>query len=63
MFKKAFDGICSEVDKGGVMVMKPLLFHASNKTTNNTRRRVVHLEFSNQELPKELQWSERLQLL
>ena len=50
--------IC-EVDKGGIMIMKPLLFHASNKTTNNERRRVIHIEFSNQKLPKELEWSEK----
>lgn len=50
--------IC-EVQKGGIMMMKPLLFHASNKTTNNERRRVIHIEFSNQELPNELEWSEK----
>jgi ectoine hydroxylase-related dioxygenase (phytanoyl-CoA dioxygenase family) len=51
--------IC-EVEKGGIMIMKPLLFHASNKTTNNKRRRVIHIEFSNQELPNELEWSEKV---
>lgn len=50
--------IC-EVEKGGIMIMKPLLFHASNKTTNNERRRVIHIEFSNQELPYGLEWSEK----
>lgn len=50
--------IC-EVKKGGIMIMKPLLFHASNKTTNNERRRVIHIEFSNQELPNGLDWSEK----
>lgn len=48
-----------EVKNGGIMIMKPLLFHASNKTTNSERRRVIHIEFSNQELPKDLEWSER----
>lgn len=51
--------IC-EVEKGGIMIMKPLLFHASNKTTNNERRRVIHIEFSNQQLPNELEWSEKM---
>ena len=51
--------IC-EVEKGGIMIMKPLLFHASNKTTNNERRRVIHIEFSNQKLPNELEWSEKM---
>lgn len=50
--------IC-EVEKGGIMIMKPLLFHASNKTTNNERRRVIHIEFSNQQLPNDLDWSEK----
>lgn len=49
-----------EVENGGIMIMKPLLFHASNKTINNERRRVIHIEFSNQELPKELEWNERI---
>ncbi len=51
--------IC-EVEKGGIMIMKPLIFHASNKTTNNERRRVIHIEFSNQKLPNGLEWSEKL---
>jgi ectoine hydroxylase-related dioxygenase (phytanoyl-CoA dioxygenase family) len=51
--------IC-EVEKGGIMIMKPLIFHASNKTTNNERRRVIHIEFSNQKLPNELEWSEKI---
>jgi ectoine hydroxylase-related dioxygenase (phytanoyl-CoA dioxygenase family) len=50
--------IC-EVLKGGLMIMKPLLLHGSNKTTNNSKRRVIHIEFSNQELPSEIQWAER----
>jgi ectoine hydroxylase-related dioxygenase (phytanoyl-CoA dioxygenase family) len=47
------------VNAGGVMLMKPLLLHASNKTTNNTKRRVIHLEFSNMELPEGLGWAEK----
>ncbi|WP_426486312.1 phytanoyl-CoA dioxygenase family protein [Flavobacterium sp. 2] len=56
--KKEKETIC-EVEKGGIMIMKPLLFHASNKTTNNERRRVIHIEFSKQELPNGLEWSEK----
>lgn len=51
--------ICN-VDKGGIMIMKPLLLHSSSKTTNNKKRRVIHIEFINQELPTELKWAERL---
>ncbi|UFH33279.1 phytanoyl-CoA dioxygenase family protein [Chryseobacterium sp. C-71] len=51
--------ICN-VNKGGVMIMKPLLLHGSNRTTNGKKRRVIHIEFSDRELPDELQWSERM---
>ncbi|CAM3616440.1 phytanoyl-CoA dioxygenase family protein [Flavobacterium chungbukense] len=60
-FESEKETIC-EVEKGGVMIMKPLLFHASNKTTNNERRRVIHIEFSRQELPNGLEWSEKMTL-
>jgi ectoine hydroxylase-related dioxygenase (phytanoyl-CoA dioxygenase family) len=50
--------IC-EVEKGGIMIMKPLLLHASNKTTDGERRRVIHIEFSNHILPNEIEWSEK----
>jgi ectoine hydroxylase-related dioxygenase (phytanoyl-CoA dioxygenase family) len=50
--------IC-EVGAGGIMLMKPLLLHASGRTTNNQSRRVLHIEFSNQQLPEPLQWSEK----
>ncbi|MBC7487440.1 MAG: phytanoyl-CoA dioxygenase family protein [Cytophagaceae bacterium] len=53
--------ILCPVPLGGLMIMKPLLLHGSNRTTNNKRRRVLHIEFSNQELPKEINWSEQLQ--
>lgn len=48
------------VPKGGIMIMKPLLLHSSGRTTNNKKRRVIHIEFTNQELPVELKWAERL---
>ncbi len=48
------------VPAGGVMLMRPLLLHASGRTTNHQRRRVIHIEFSNQTLPEGLQWSELL---
>ncbi len=50
------------VPRGGVMIMKPLLLHSSGRTTNNKKRRVVHIEFSATELPQDLQWSERMDL-
>ena len=42
--------IC-RVKRGGIMIMRPLLLHASNRTISNNRRRVIHIEFSNSRLP------------
>lgn len=53
--------VCS-VEKGGIMIMKPLLLHSSGRTINNQRRRVIHIELSNLELPAELKWAERIDL-
>lgn len=47
------------VKKGGIMVMRPLLLHASNRTTNGKKRRVIHIEFSKTQLPGGLNWSEK----
>lgn len=47
---------------GGIMIMSPLLLHASDRTIVNKRRRVIHLEFGSMELPFPLQWSERMEL-
>jgi len=47
-----------EVKRGGIMLMKPLLLHASNRTTNGKQRRVIHLEFSKHKLASPLKWFE-----
>jgi len=49
--------IC-DVKRGGAMIMRPLLMHASDRTINEQKRRVIHIEFSRTELPKEISWSE-----
>jgi ectoine hydroxylase-related dioxygenase (phytanoyl-CoA dioxygenase family) len=58
---KETETTCS-VQKGGIMIMSPLLLHSSSKTNNNNQRRVIHIEFSNQELPTEIKWSERMEI-
>ncbi len=49
--------ICN-VARGGIMIMRPLLMHSSERTTNKERRRVIHIEFSNAKLPEEINWAE-----
>jgi ectoine hydroxylase-related dioxygenase (phytanoyl-CoA dioxygenase family) len=50
--------IC-DVKAGGVMIMRPLIFHASDRSTQNKQRKVIHIEFSKTELPKEINWAEK----
>jgi len=54
--------IC-EVKRGGVLLMKPLLYHASKRTTNNLNRRGIHLEFANKELVQPLTYRERIEFM
>ncbi|MFZ6719505.1 phytanoyl-CoA dioxygenase family protein [Undibacterium sp. Ji49W] len=52
--------VCN-MQAGDVLLMKPLLFHASDKANHTTRasqRRVLHLEFSATTLPAPMQWAE-----
>lgn len=54
--------VSCNVPQGGIMIMKPLLLHSSGRTTNSNNRRVIHIEFSDMELPEEIEWSERLSI-
>ena len=47
--------ICA-VGAGGVLFMKPLLLHSSLSCKSPGHRRVLHLEFSADRLPGELEW-------
>ncbi len=51
--------ICN-VKRGGLMLMKPLTLHASYKSNGDSHRRVIHIEFSNKELPEGMKWRERI---
>lgn len=44
------------VPAGGVVVMHPLLLHASSARTGPGRRRVIHLEYAAEDLPGGLEW-------
>lgn len=49
--------IC-EVQKGGILIMKPLILHSSKRTENEKNRRLIHVEFCDLELPEGLNWKE-----
>ena len=44
------------VPRGGAVIMKPLLLHSSSPATNPSHRRVLHIEFASEALPKPLEW-------
>lgn len=46
------------VPKGGVVIMRPLLLHASSAATEPGRRRVIHLEYASSPLPQGVDWFE-----
>jgi ectoine hydroxylase-related dioxygenase (phytanoyl-CoA dioxygenase family) len=45
--------------RGGVLLMRPLILHASSPATVPGHRRVVHLEFAAHDLPGGLEWHGR----
>lgn len=46
--------------RGSGVLMRPLLFHASAKAANDAPRRILHLEFADQDLPHGLEWTKRV---
>jgi ectoine hydroxylase-related dioxygenase (phytanoyl-CoA dioxygenase family) len=51
--------VCA-VPRGGAVLMRPLLVHASSSCAQLEPRRVVHLEFAADDLPNGLEWHERV---
>jgi len=50
------------VPRGGAVVMRPLIAHASSSATRPGHRRVIHIEFANADLPWPLEWHERVSI-
>lgn len=46
------------VSAGDAVLMRPLLLHASSRSTSPRHRRVLHIEYAGCELPGGLQWHE-----
>ena len=59
--KNGIEKIC-EVKKGGILIMKPLILHSSKRTENQKNRRVIHIEFTDKELPIGLNWKEKIEI-
>jgi ectoine hydroxylase-related dioxygenase (phytanoyl-CoA dioxygenase family) len=52
--------ITCTVPRGGVLLMRPLVIHASSACLVPKPRRVIHLEFAADELPGGLEWHDRV---
>lgn len=48
--------VTCDVEAGDVMLMRPLLVHASSRCEQPKHRRVIHLEYAAFDLPGELEW-------
>ena len=49
---------CCSARSGDILLMRPLLLHASSPAERPGRRRVVHLEWAAGDLPEGLEWHE-----
>lgn len=48
--------IACPAERGDVLVLRPLVLHASSKSRGSSRRRVLHFVYGPRELPHGLQW-------
>jgi ectoine hydroxylase-related dioxygenase (phytanoyl-CoA dioxygenase family) len=46
------------VPAGGAFLMRPLLLHASGRSTSPRHRRILHIEYAAFQLPEEIGWQE-----
>jgi ectoine hydroxylase-related dioxygenase (phytanoyl-CoA dioxygenase family) len=58
--QRANDSVICEVPAGGLLLMKPLLLHASSPMDEPLSRRVIHFEFANFQLSPPLIWKYRI---
>jgi hypothetical protein len=45
-------------EPGDVILMRPLIMHASSKSETERQRRVLHIEYATEELPAPLKWGQ-----
>ena len=57
-WKERQTAVTCAVKRGGVLVMRPLLLHSSMQAVDPLHRRVLHFEYSPDDLPGRLKWFE-----
>jgi ectoine hydroxylase-related dioxygenase (phytanoyl-CoA dioxygenase family) len=55
-WKRTALGISCNLEPGGILLMRPLLLHASSASIVPSHRRVIHLEYASHLLPSGLEW-------
>lgn len=55
--KQTANEVLCTIGQGGVVVMRPLLLHASSKATGTSLRRVLHFTYAPATLPLGLEWA------
>ncbi|MGI9073599.1 MAG: phytanoyl-CoA dioxygenase family protein [Bryobacteraceae bacterium] len=54
--RKSIYPVSCDVDRGGALLMKPLLLHASSVSEHPSHRRVIHIEYASCTLEGGLEW-------
>jgi ectoine hydroxylase-related dioxygenase (phytanoyl-CoA dioxygenase family) len=52
--------VACAADRGDIILMHPLLLHASSAAMAPRNRRVIHIEFAAEDLPDGMEWHERV---
>ncbi|WP_373547413.1 phytanoyl-CoA dioxygenase family protein [Chamaesiphon sp.] len=55
-WKQVSTGISCNCEAGRILLMRPLLLHASSIAIVPSHRRVIHLEYASCQLPGGLEW-------
>jgi ectoine hydroxylase-related dioxygenase (phytanoyl-CoA dioxygenase family) len=50
------EAVCCVADRGDLLLMRPLLLHASGTASHPNHRRVIHIEYAAIDLPPPLKW-------
>jgi hypothetical protein len=54
---KSTGAVTCEISKGDLLLMRPLILHASSAATQPSHRRVLHVEYAAGKLPNGLSWT------
>ena len=59
-WKRSVPEVNCSVLLGGVVAMCPMILHASSRAVAPTHRRVLHIEYANEDLPNGLKWNRQI---